>query len=152
MNRLLPVLLVLSLADGHALAADDFKLEPGFVRLDNGANLDGWYGSRWTAEPRLVKILKRSASSLKTWFCWPSISEIPAEIRVVQDAGSALICGVFMSAEYFDRTGTSANSRRQAFTRDSPDPHSNPFFLGNDGVAAIWRPCTMTCATTRNGF
>jgi hypothetical protein len=52
MNRLLPILFILSIAAGHALADDDdFKLEPGFVRLDNGTDLEGWYGSRWTAEP-----------------------------------------------------------------------------------------------------
>lgn len=32
-------------------AAEDFRLEPGFVRLDNGKDLSGWYGSRWSGEP-----------------------------------------------------------------------------------------------------
>ena len=51
MNRLLPVLFVLSIAAGHALAADNFQPEAGFVRLDNGTDLEGWYGSRWSGEP-----------------------------------------------------------------------------------------------------
>jgi hypothetical protein len=32
-------------------AADDFQLEPGFVRLDNGKDLTGWFGARWSGEP-----------------------------------------------------------------------------------------------------
>jgi 3-keto-disaccharide hydrolase len=28
------------------VAADDFKLEPGFERLDNGKDLDGWTGNK----------------------------------------------------------------------------------------------------------
>lgn len=31
--------------------ADEFKLEDGFVRLDNGKDLTGWYASRWNGEP-----------------------------------------------------------------------------------------------------
>lgn len=31
--------------------ADDFKPEEGFLRLDNGTDLSGWYGSRWNGQP-----------------------------------------------------------------------------------------------------
>jgi hypothetical protein len=41
------LVLVLTLAlGGFALRAEDFKLEPGFTRLDNGADLEGWTGNR----------------------------------------------------------------------------------------------------------
>jgi hypothetical protein len=34
-------------------AAEDapLRLEEGFVRLDNGKDLTGWYGSKWSGEP-----------------------------------------------------------------------------------------------------
>jgi hypothetical protein len=32
-------------------AADEFKLEPGFVRFDNGKDMTGWYGSQWSGRP-----------------------------------------------------------------------------------------------------
>lgn len=35
----------LLLAAAPIAAADDFKLEDGFVRLDNGKNLEGWVGN-----------------------------------------------------------------------------------------------------------
>src|SRR3954447_12424934 len=35
---------------GHALAAGDFKLEPGFTLLFNGKNLDGWREARGKKE------------------------------------------------------------------------------------------------------
>ena len=31
-------------------AEKKFKLEPGFVRLDNGKDLKGWFGARWSGE------------------------------------------------------------------------------------------------------
>ena len=31
-------------------AAEDLQLEPGFVRLDNGKDLTGWFGARWSGE------------------------------------------------------------------------------------------------------
>jgi len=40
---LLPGILAMSLG----AAAEEFKLEPGFVRLDNGKDLTGWYPSTW---------------------------------------------------------------------------------------------------------
>ncbi|MHC4178827.1 MAG: hypothetical protein ACYSWU_15050, partial [Planctomycetota bacterium] len=45
---LIPALLALSppLCPG----AEKFKLEPGFVRLDNGKNLKGWFGSAWSGK------------------------------------------------------------------------------------------------------
>jgi len=36
---------------GSFCAAAEFEVEPGFVRLDNGKDLTGWYGSRWSGEP-----------------------------------------------------------------------------------------------------
>ena len=39
----LPLLLTLALTG--AARADDFKLEPGFTRLDNGKDLEGWTGN-----------------------------------------------------------------------------------------------------------
>lgn len=30
--------------------AEEFKPEPGFVRLDNGKDLAGWYGARWSGK------------------------------------------------------------------------------------------------------
>lgn len=41
----LPLALMLIVLPG--LSADQFKLEPGFVRLDNGKDLSGWYPSTW---------------------------------------------------------------------------------------------------------
>lgn len=32
------------------LSAEKFKLEPGFVRLDNGQDLTGWFAARWSGE------------------------------------------------------------------------------------------------------
>ena len=32
------------------LAADEFQLEEGFVRLDNGKDLNGWYPSTWNGQ------------------------------------------------------------------------------------------------------
>ncbi len=45
MARFFSVALVLVLM-GSGLAADDFKLEPGFKLLFNGKNLDGWKEAR----------------------------------------------------------------------------------------------------------
>lgn len=39
------LLAVLALSAGP-LGADDFKAEPGFTRLDNGTDLEGWTGNR----------------------------------------------------------------------------------------------------------
>ena len=45
---LMPVLFTLSPVCSPA--AEQLKLEPGFVRLDNGKDLTGWYGARWSGE------------------------------------------------------------------------------------------------------
>ena len=44
----LPMLLVL--ATPCSTNADEFQLEPGFVRLDTGKDLTGWYGSTWSGK------------------------------------------------------------------------------------------------------
>ena len=41
-RRLLPVLVLSALVSPAVRAADDFKLEPGFVSLFNGKDLTGW--------------------------------------------------------------------------------------------------------------
>jgi hypothetical protein len=41
------MLLALILATPLSASAEDFKLEPGFVRLDTGKDLAGWYPSTW---------------------------------------------------------------------------------------------------------
>ncbi len=38
-------------AAGAEDPAGHFQLEPGFVRLDNGKNLHGWYAARWSGQP-----------------------------------------------------------------------------------------------------
>ncbi len=38
------------LATPSTAPADDFQLEPGFVRLDNGKDLTGWYPSTWSGK------------------------------------------------------------------------------------------------------
>ena len=45
---MLPILSIL--ATPICLSAAEFQLEPGFVRLDNGKDLTGWYGSKWSGE------------------------------------------------------------------------------------------------------
>jgi hypothetical protein len=32
-------------------AEEELKVEPGFVRLDSGKDLTGWYGSQWSGRP-----------------------------------------------------------------------------------------------------
>ncbi len=47
-RHLLVVFLLIAVAAPFCLGAEAFKLEPGFVRLDNGKDLTGWYGSTWS--------------------------------------------------------------------------------------------------------
>jgi hypothetical protein len=48
MNRCpLLVFLILLLAASPCVGGDEFKLEPGFQRLDTGKDLAGWYPSNW---------------------------------------------------------------------------------------------------------
>src|SRR5438128_2256724 len=44
-SSLLVALALLASAGPTVAADDDFKLEPGFTRLDNGKDLDGWTGN-----------------------------------------------------------------------------------------------------------
>ncbi len=39
------------LNNGVVAADEPFELEKGFVRLDNGRDLQGWYGSTWSGKP-----------------------------------------------------------------------------------------------------
>jgi len=43
-----PVLLALCVP--YCLGAEKFKLEPGFLQLDNGKDLSGWYGAAWSGK------------------------------------------------------------------------------------------------------
>ena len=43
-------LVVLVLAASLCAGADEFKLEPGFVRWDSGKDLTGWYPSTWSGK------------------------------------------------------------------------------------------------------
>src|SRR5262249_24800641 len=48
-------------------AADDFTLEEGFVRLDNGKNLDGWTGNKtgWSVRKGVIHLdVKRAKSDI----------------------------------------------------------------------------------------
>jgi hypothetical protein len=47
-----PVKLLKALTDEwrSKVCTEDFQLEPGFVRLDNGKDLTGWYGAKWSGE------------------------------------------------------------------------------------------------------
>jgi len=48
--HLVRVSVVVMLAMPLCALADEFKLEPGFIRLDNGKDLSGWYPSTWSGE------------------------------------------------------------------------------------------------------
>ncbi len=43
----LPIVLVLAFILSTC-AAEEYKLEQGFVRLDNGTDLKGWFGAQWS--------------------------------------------------------------------------------------------------------
>jgi hypothetical protein len=47
-----PVKLLKTLTDEwrQKMCTEDFQLEPGFVRLDNGKDLTGWFGAKWSGE------------------------------------------------------------------------------------------------------
>jgi len=62
MNRMLSLAFAL-LAANVAVAADEFKPEPGFVRIDNGKNLDGWLGAKdgWTVADGCIHLVAKSA-------------------------------------------------------------------------------------------
>jgi hypothetical protein len=47
-----PVKLLKRLTDEQRrnMCIEEFRLEPSFVRLDNGKDLSGWFGSRWSGE------------------------------------------------------------------------------------------------------
>jgi hypothetical protein len=47
-----PVKLLKSLTDEWRsnVCSEDLQLEPGFVRLDNGKDLTGWFGAKWSGE------------------------------------------------------------------------------------------------------
>jgi hypothetical protein len=49
-RHLLPALMIAALASPLSAAPAEFKLEPGFVRLDNGKDLIGWYPSTWSGK------------------------------------------------------------------------------------------------------
>ncbi len=49
--RLALVSIAAALATIRCEAAEQFPLEPGFVRLDSGKDLTGWYGSHWSGQP-----------------------------------------------------------------------------------------------------
>jgi len=38
------------LATAYCRAAEEFRLEEGFIRLDNGKDLSGWFGAKWSGE------------------------------------------------------------------------------------------------------
>ncbi len=42
------IMMVFAFLMTPCLGGEKFKLEPGFVRLDNGKDLTGWYGSKWS--------------------------------------------------------------------------------------------------------
>jgi hypothetical protein len=44
------LLLLFAAAAPLCLGAEEFKLEPGFVRLDNGKDLAGWFEAKWSGE------------------------------------------------------------------------------------------------------
>jgi len=51
MKRHLPMLLgLLAFSTLPCAGAEKFKLEPGFLRLDNGKDLTGWFGAQWSGE------------------------------------------------------------------------------------------------------
>ena len=43
--------ILLGLATPVSLLAGELRLEEGFVRLDNGKDLTGWYASQWSGKP-----------------------------------------------------------------------------------------------------
>ena len=49
-NHLLVFIVALSCASRAAPAAEDFVVEEGFTRWDNGRDLTGWYASKWSGE------------------------------------------------------------------------------------------------------
>jgi hypothetical protein len=49
-RSLLLAILGLVLACPSFAPAGEFKLEPGFVRMDNGKDLSGWYPSTWAGK------------------------------------------------------------------------------------------------------
>jgi hypothetical protein len=49
-RHLLIALLLFAGARLPCPGAEEFKLEPGFVRLDNGKDLAGWFGAKWSGE------------------------------------------------------------------------------------------------------
>jgi hypothetical protein len=50
-HNLLLVLVGFLAAPSANLLADELQLEEGFVRLDNGRDLTGWYASAWSGQP-----------------------------------------------------------------------------------------------------
>ena len=50
-RHLVLVPLVIMLAAPLCVAAEQFKLEEGFVRWDTGKDLSGWYASSWSGKP-----------------------------------------------------------------------------------------------------
>jgi len=55
--------LVFGLSLSGALAADEFKLEEGFTRLDNGKDLDGWTGNLtgWSVQDGAIHLDSKAA-------------------------------------------------------------------------------------------
>ncbi len=45
------IVFTLMLACANSGPAEDFKLDPGFVRWDTGKDLSGWYASTWSGKP-----------------------------------------------------------------------------------------------------
>lgn len=67
------IMAILCIGLARHLPADDFKLEEGFQRLDNGKNLEGWTGdfSSWSVNDQAIHLNAADATVKKDppWTC-----------------------------------------------------------------------------------
>lgn len=123
-----------------AAGAGDFKLEPGFVRLDNGKDLTGWKGSRgstdgWSVVDGAIHLDARKAKgNLVSTRKHSKNCIIRLQFRAAPRADS----GVFIHGKQLQvRDYPTAGPRQYAFAAKPAGQWNDLEFDIKDGVAVV---------------
>lgn len=127
----------LGILSAAAVAEEAFQLEPGFVRLDNGKNLDGWVGKTdgWSVQDGAIHLDARQAKG----DIYASITHsnnclIRLQFRATQNADS----GVYVHGKQLQvRDYPSAGPKPYAAFAKPAGQWNDLHFDITDGVAEV---------------
>jgi len=135
-TAVLATLLALTL-QANALRADDFKLEQGFTRLDNGKDLDGWTGNLegWSVVDGAIHLDSKKAKGNIYSKAVPSKnSVIRMQFRATKSADS----GVFIHGNQLQvRDYPNAGPKQYAKPAKPAGEWNDLEFDITDGVAVV---------------